>query len=69
MTGRVTKWNDATGKGQITGDNGSTYFFRREDCTPGLQATLSGKAILPDPPVRVTFDVDLGDIAINVDSA
>jgi hypothetical protein len=37
-------------------------------CSPGLQQTLSQKAIPPDTPVRVSFDVTAVNEAINVDS-
>lgn len=69
MTGAITQWNDANGRGLITGDppENGTFFVSRDRCTPRLQAALSGKAIPPDPPVPVTFDVDLQGNAINVD--
>jgi hypothetical protein len=69
MTGMITEWNDANGRGLITGDppDSGTYFVSRSRCTPRLQAVLKDKAIPPDPPVPVKFDVDLQGNAINVD--
>jgi hypothetical protein len=67
MNGSVTKWNDATGKGLIRESN-ATHAFDKSDCSTRLQNRLKDKAIPEaDPPVQVTFDVDLNAEAINVD--
>jgi hypothetical protein len=69
MTGAITQWNDANGRGLVTGDppDGGSYFVSGNHCSSRLQTELKGKAIPPDPPVPVTFDVDLQGNAINVD--
>jgi hypothetical protein len=70
VNGHVTDWNDAVGSGMIDADppDIGTYPVDREDCKPSAQAALRHKAIPPDAPVPVTFDVDLRGHAINVEA-
>lgn len=70
MTGSITTWDAFTGQGLVTGDmplNG-VHVVKSTACSPGLQQTLSQKAIPPDTPVRVSFDVTAVNEAIHVDS-
>ena len=68
-TGAITQWNDATGQGLITEDGDGVHVVDAADCSAGLLAALRGRAIPPGKPVRVTFDVDVTNHAINVDLA
>ena len=68
-TGSITLWNDATGKGLITEDapQVGVHVVSANDCSARLLAALSGTAIPPSAPVRVTFEVDAFNDAIGVD--
>jgi hypothetical protein len=69
-TGSITQWNDAIGRGLITEDppQVGVHVVSAKDCTPRLLGALSGRAIPPGTPVRVTFDLTATNEAINVDS-
>ncbi len=67
MTGSVTVWNDATGRGEVTEDAGGTHFFERASCSQRLQDALKNKAIPPGASVGVKFNVAVNDGAIDVD--
>lgn len=68
-TGAITQWNDATGQGLVTEDGDGVHVVSASDCSSTLLNALRGKAIPPGDPVRVTFDLDVTNHAINVDLA
>jgi len=68
-TGSITQWNDAIGRGLITEDppQVGVHVVSAKDCSSRLVAALSGRAIPPGTPVRVSFDLTATNEAINVD--
>jgi hypothetical protein len=68
-TGLITQWDDAAGNGLVTENGDGVHVLDASDCSDTLLAFLRGKAIPPDKPVPVTFDVDIRNHAINVDLA
>jgi hypothetical protein len=67
-TGAITEWDDSFGQGLVTEDGNGVHVVNRQDCNAGLQAKLSGRTIPPGSQ-RVTFDLAVGNKAINVDLA
>jgi hypothetical protein len=63
-TGSITEWDDGLGEGLITEPNVGVHDVDRQDCS--AQAKLKGKTIPPGG-VPVTFQLAVGNKAINVD--
>jgi hypothetical protein len=64
-TGAITEWDDGLGRGLITEDGNGVHVVSRWDCSPSLQDILRGRTIPPGS-VGVTFDLGIGNNAINV---
>jgi hypothetical protein len=65
-TGSITEWDDGLGAGMITEPNVGVHDVDRQDCSARLQTKLKGKTIPPGS-VPVTFQLAVGNKAINVD--
>jgi hypothetical protein len=63
-TGAIDTWYN--GQGLITEDGNGVHVVNVQDCSAGLQAKLNGQTFPPGSQ-RVTFDLAIGNVAINVD--
>lgn len=67
MNGFIISYDSFTGLGKVS-DSSGVHVFSKNDCTPGLQSTLSQKTIPPDAQIPVSYSVTVMNTAINVDS-
>ena len=65
-TGSITEWDDSFGQGLISEDGNGVHAVYRQDCRSALRDKLKDRTIPPGP-VSVTFDLGIGNKAINVD--